>query len=205
LLLFIVPRIRRSSKIQVGPLDIRTRYAWVTRCYFWRFFFDLHPNFGRRRLDTKLRRDREREREKKGRKPKIRRRKYRKTRRCGIGRTMKTVSFRMVLSTDFRPSRRVRAAPGPVVDSFRSNFRRKRSTSTSERRLAVSRCRNCLGSNTRSFQCFDRFGSVWRPRRCRQIAKMARYSGKRWTNLSAVPNRNRDDPVLGLVVGGART
>jgi hypothetical protein len=42
-------------------------------------------------------------------------------------------------------------------------------------------------------------------RRCRQIAKMARYSGKRWTNLSAVPNRNRDDPVLGLVVGGART
>jgi hypothetical protein len=42
-------------------------------------------------------------------------------------------------------------------------------------------------------------------RRCRKIEKVARYSGKRWTNLSAVPNRNRDDPVLGLVVGGART
>jgi hypothetical protein len=73
--------------------------------------------------------------------------------------------------------------------------------------------------------------SVLRPFRKRlatqrcQIAKMARYSGKRWTNLStneiwipgieasiphrrhkpSVPNRNRDDPVLGLVVGGART
>jgi hypothetical protein len=95
---------------------------------------------------------------------------------------MKTVSFRMVLSTDFRPSRRVRTAPGPVVDSFRSNFRRKRSTSTSERRFAVSRCRNCLGSNTRSFQCFDRFGSVWR----RKDVK-----SRRWRGIPA-----RDGPIF---------
>jgi hypothetical protein len=189
----------------------------VTRCYFWRFFFDLHPDFGH----EITKRERERRKEEN---LKIRRKKYRKTRRCGIRRTMKTVSFRMVLSTDFRPSRRVRTAPGPVVDSFRSNFRRKRSTSTSGEAVRglplseLSRFEHQVLSVLRPFR--KRLAT----QRC-QIAKMARYSGKRWTNLStneiwipgieasiphhrhkpSVPNRNRDDPVLGLVVGGART